>query len=588
MVGRYSVEATEQKRIKNFERWRAKSVDKWGNAFDYGPASTTYTTQKEPVEIICNEHGHFFTTPSQHLTQKGGGCHQCGKRAKSEARIALHKDSILEWIENELPDHLELLDPYESAGSPTRVRCKRHNTVMQTTVSYLKDNKLHGCEICAREATIAGRRHETEDLIALYQEQLPDHIHIIARDQTAGSFKAQMLCDLHGKFTTNITTLRNGSYMCPECKRRNSGYTSQRLQRLIEEKSRGKSTWLGIMRVNVFGIDSLKVGVTIRSLDERYKWYLKEIYYAVQLDEVTAYTFESMLLEQFYDYRDLRIFKKGMRQGERWSGDTELLYLSQRQKVEDALKNQLEQTVADYETAQRVVDRIEAKLAEVKTDRPKDLANQPKAVVGVNPKTLEIEQRFNTIADASREGFRNVSLALSGHRRQSGGLLWLTAEQIESRDSEAILRNKAKNCSEPNKNGKPVFCVEANIHFHSSTDAARIFAEEGFVVNPSHITSVCRGKRPHAGGFHWQYSDLTHEQIAAISQRHKIPAPTIRVPNAPKKIYAYDCESGSHIGTYDSQSEAARLLGFSGASSISVAIKNGKPSKGIKFYTRPQ
>mgnify|MGYP000625087552 CR=1 FL=1 len=101
MVRRYSVEATEQKRIKNFERWRAKSVDKWGNAFDYSPASTTYTTQKETVEITCNEHGHFFTTPSQHLTQKGGGCHQCGKRAKSEARIALHKDSILKWIENE-------------------------------------------------------------------------------------------------------------------------------------------------------------------------------------------------------------------------------------------------------------------------------------------------------------------------------------------------------------------------------------------------------------------------------------------------------------------------------------------------------
>lgn len=588
MVRRYSVEATEQKRIKNFERWRAKSVDKWGNAFDYSPASTTYTTQKETVEIICNEHGHFFTTPSQHLTQKGGGCNQCGKRAKSEARIALHKDSILKWIENELPDHLELLDPYESAGSPTRVRCKRHNTVMQTTVSYLKDNKLHGCEICAQEATIAGRRHETENLIALYQEQLPDHIHIIARDETEGSFKAQMLCDLHGEFTTNITTLRNGSYLCPECKRRNSGYTSQRLQRLIEEHSRGKSTWLGIMRVNVFGIDSLKVGVTIRSLEERYKWYLKEIYYAVQLDEVTAYTFESMILDQFYDHRDLRIFKKGMRQGERWSGDTELLYLSQRQKVENALKNLLEQPTANYETAQKVVDKINAKLEEVKADREKDLTHQPKAVLGVNPMTLEIEQRFDSIADAVREGYRNVSMVLSGRRRHSGGLLWVTADQFDSDESEEVVRQKAERFLAPNKNGKPVLCIESGIHYLSTNEAAFALRQAGYSVSPSHITAVCKRKRPYAGGFHWQYSTLTHEEIETMNQTDHIPAPATALTNAPKGVYAYDEKTGRYIGSYNSQSEAARQLGFSGASSISVSIKNGKPSKGIKFYTSPQ
>ena len=125
--------------------------------------------------------------------QKGGGCPQCGRRSKSEARISFSKDSILEWIENELPDYLELLDPFESAGAPTRVRCRRHNTVMQTTISYLKDNKLYGCEICAREATVAARRYETDDLIALYQERLPDHIHVIRRDEAAGSFNALML-----------------------------------------------------------------------------------------------------------------------------------------------------------------------------------------------------------------------------------------------------------------------------------------------------------------------------------------------------------------------------------------------------------
>ena len=521
---RYSKVATEKRRRKNFDRWLEKSKEKWGATFDYRPSLTTYTAQKSPVEIICKQHGQFTTTPAQHTMQMGGGCPVCGPILRGKAKTAYHLDGMLSWIDSELPEHLELLDELTSGGAKIRVRCKIHGTIKTTTYHYLRGNKILGCDACARDGMIQGQKHSTSKLKQLYEHALPEHLHIIRRSDEG--FKAEMFCDLHGEFSVGITTLRVGSHICPTCKLRSVGYANDRLSKLIKQKSRGKLTWLGVMHVNVFGIDCLKVGVTTRTLEARYAYNLRKVFFAVQLDEVTAYTFENAILERFHNTRDERVLKKGMRDGERWGGDTELFRRSQRQEILDFLNELLEEPKADYGSAQSACEEMLTRI-NVKTNREKDLTNRPKAVVGLDLKSLEKIKRFPSMSKAAGAGFHNLSEVLCGNRPNPvvGGLLWVSEEEFYSEDLASILRDKQEAIKrsevKAKAQGKPVYCLEADTHFHSTREAANELTAKGVSINASHITSVCRGKRPRAGGYRWCYSDLSHEQIFELRHRKK-------------------------------------------------------------------
>ena len=48
---------------------------------------------------------------------------------------------------------------------------------------------------------------------------------------------------------------------------------------------------------------------------------------------------------------------------------------------------------------------------------------------------------------------------------------------------------------------KPVRCIDTGEVFESVTAAA-----ERYGTSSSHVTSVCRGRRPRAGGVRWEYA----------------------------------------------------------------------------------
>ena len=53
---------------------------------------------------------------------------------------------------------------------------------------------------------------------------------------------------------------------------------------------------------------------------------------------------------------------------------------------------------------------------------------------------------------------------------------------------------------------RAVMCVETGEIYASSTDAADILCEEGRLICPRNILSVCQGKKKSAGGFRWEYA----------------------------------------------------------------------------------
>lgn len=96
----------------------------------------------------------------------------------------------------------------------------------------------------------------------------------------------------------------------------------------------------------------------------------------------------------------------------------------------------------------------------------------------------------------------------------------------------------------------------------------------GLSVSPSHITSVCNGKRSVAGGYTWERSELSEEGIASYNEQHVKDVAPKTLQNVRKCVRAFVAETGQYVGEYPSRTAAADALGLSHAGVITNAIKH--------------
>jgi hypothetical protein len=253
------------------------------------------------------------------------------------------------------------------------------------------------------------------------------------------------------------------------------------------------------MAVEVFGIESIKVGVTTRTLKERYKWNLKKIYFSAQLSEVDAYILENQIHRYFKKQHDLRILMAGMRTGERWSGDTECYWHDRLDEIIEFVRNYInDASSVNYEKELSIFEIPNFFPRDV--GRLKDESNNPIKVVGVDPDSLEVVVQFESISDARRAGYTNLSQIISGKtdRQISNGLRWF------KNDTFNVYQVKPLRSSQ--RGGpKVVICIDTNEEFESITIAENVLRSRGIKVSGSHITSVCKGRRKIAGGYSWKY-----------------------------------------------------------------------------------
>jgi hypothetical protein len=148
-------------------------------------------------------------------------------------------------------------------------------------------------------------------------------------------------CKSHGVFTTTKGSLKTGKYVCNECASFERGYAAKKLAQLSRNNELGSSCHIILLKVRVFDIYSLKLGVTTRTVDNRYGNAVVEIYHDEILPERISYSVEKKMLKKFIDNRDRRIRAAGLISKNRWKGDTELFQLSDKDDILFALKREI-------------------------------------------------------------------------------------------------------------------------------------------------------------------------------------------------------------------------------------------------------
>jgi hypothetical protein len=364
------------------------------------------------------------------LATDHGGCPMCGREAKSKAKSAGYSTAYQKWLADKLPSNLEVVQQFTGPSEPIVVRCKIHGTTKITTAIYLKNNKTNGCDQCARDKTTKARQLTTEAVQDELADHLPALVTIVGLERGTNGTKVQATCSRHGDFLTTKGALAAAKYACPACKRENAGYTSHRLARLIDAGADGEPCQIGVMDVEVFSLKAIKVGVTTRTLKDRYKWYLKRIHWSATLPERLAYVLESRIHRHFAKMRDDRIRLAGMRGGKRWEGDTEVYRDSHLTEIMDFVRTQIAEIPHEKIDYEAELIKLLGERTVPDLTREKSLANRPKEIEGLDPTTKAVVATFPSLSAAARAGYRNVSLVLNpaSSRLTAGGLEWRKKE----------------------------------------------------------------------------------------------------------------------------------------------------------------
>lgn len=574
---RYSEVAQLSMRQKRLEKWVKKSKELHPNAFDYKYVSDDFNTMKKgEVRVLCLIHNEIFKVlPGKHHTLKFGGCKLCEEEGRSSKRLKTESEKFLKWFNSERADYLDIISDFSGMTKDLKLRCKIHNSVKVVQPTSLVGNNGTGCDYCAKEKVAESHRLSLEDALAKTKGKLPEHIAInnVYWDSSLGRTVVEIYCDKHKEYhLCRFSHVIRSKYICQSCGEGNTGYARYKLQELIETESSGVWTRLAVMEIEALGILGLKVGVTTRTLEQRYGSDLRKVLFEVQLREIDAYVLENQIKRKFQDTSDLRIMKKGMRSGKRWSGDTEFYWFREKKNlisfIKDFLKNTQEKK-PDYKK------ELDAFLIPTpfprKINKKKGHFTKPREVIGIDPHTQKILHRLPSATSAKDLGYKNVSMVCSKKRHLSGGLRWFWADEF---DEENIPKLQKKN------HGLPVYCVERKQHFLNAVWASRELEELGIKCSPSHISSVINGKRKQAGGYTWLRSDLTDEEINNQSKDKILDISPMTPSNAPKSVKLMNVETDEQ-NSFSSYSEAGRFLAVQ-AAAISRAKKKRTLVKGWK------
>lgn len=170
----------------------------------------TYETARTPMKFKCTICGHIWFTKPCELTDKKNPsmCPKCAKASFIKKKTLSQEQFLTKW--NQIGADIELLEKYNGADKPIRMRCKICGFEWLNKPSYIIYQK-HGCPKCA------GKRHNTEWLKAEISKYNPD---ITPLGEYAGMHnKVEMFCNICGnKWFAKPNHLVRDKTGCPRCK----------------------------------------------------------------------------------------------------------------------------------------------------------------------------------------------------------------------------------------------------------------------------------------------------------------------------------------------------------------------------------
>lgn len=559
-MARYSPEALEKKRAANEARFLHNARAKFGDRFDY--SQIRYQQQKTPVTIVCPDHGAFVQTPDRHL-QSELGCPKCGVLGRAARKNDIGREGFLKAFQIKHGERIELLSKYSKAREPIRCRCKVHGVEFDTTPDRLIQWK-HCCPVCAREGASAAQTLSQQEFLKRARDKFGEQFDLSRTVYAGMDSKVVISCPIHGEFKVTPVSFLYNTHGCPKCGRLYVGHAENRIKMLESGQTKSRPTTLAVMKVEVFGITGYKVGTTARTLLVRYREALREVLFETTLDELNALKLEQLIHAKYFRSRDVRIFLAGLRNRERWPGDSEIYEAA---AIPSIIKELSEAVAAiaegctDYWQHHSSLKPPKLEIRSVR--KVPGLFNMAKPVIRLD--TLERYPSADAAANAIGGSAGNLSMVCRGERASVKGVRFAYVSDYEA----GTIPQHQPRTGANNPKARKVICLNTGAVFDTVTDAATATG-----VDSSKVVSVCKGKRGSASGFHFAYlSDHESGTIPQFNQKLR--------GKENYRARAVRCiETGV---TYGTVTEAANATGAKVSAIVRVCKNAGKTAGGFRW-----
>jgi hypothetical protein len=195
----------------NLETFIKKANEVHSNKYDY--SKSIYNKSNEKIIIICNIHGEFYQTPSNHI--QNHGCKKCAIDIRKQKQTNTQEEFI-KRVNERWPNLLDLSKTiYVNFKSKIIVKCKKCDTEYKTDATQLLCGSGYGCKICN-----GGGKHNKEIFIKKANEVHNYNYNYDLVEYKNAHTKIIIKCINNHLFeqTPNKHLMGQG---CPKCKGRN-------------------------------------------------------------------------------------------------------------------------------------------------------------------------------------------------------------------------------------------------------------------------------------------------------------------------------------------------------------------------------
>ena len=183
----------------------------FGDSFDYH--ATEYRDAKTKINFRCKKHDYSFEqTSNNHLNSK----HPC-KFCLQESRREAFSDGI-DIFKNKIRaifgDHFDFKNAnYINQRIPISLTCLKHNKVITKEPQVFL--RGHGCDLCAKEASLSSLRKQTLDEIHNFVGKLNGKCN--SKTYINNEAKLDFECNVGHKFQKSWSAVKNSLRWCPKC-----------------------------------------------------------------------------------------------------------------------------------------------------------------------------------------------------------------------------------------------------------------------------------------------------------------------------------------------------------------------------------
>lgn len=271
-----------------------KCIAVHGDKYDY--SQTVYTGSKSKVEVYCKEcSAVFLQVAADHA--RGRGCMTCHKK-----RVVLTREKVVNKFiakHGDLYDYTDVV--FTGQSGYVRIYCKRCKEYFEQSAHHhaagsgckrchFKDAALTQDEFLERAKAVHGDLYCYRDAVYSHNQS-----HVTIRCLTCGDrFKQKPHTHIMG-------------HGCPSCANLHKGYSRSKFVGACVRNNNSNLGFLYVVRLIGVDEDFYKIGITSRSLDERFAAvklpYKYELVKLIEGEAEYIYDLETTLHRLLSDYR---------------------------------------------------------------------------------------------------------------------------------------------------------------------------------------------------------------------------------------------------------------------------------------------